>query len=381
MVSVERIADEFARRFEFPATHVAIAPGRVNLIGEHTDYHEGFVFPAAIDRHVSVAIARIEGPSRLRTISRSDEAKFDARAVEQGDVSGWLRYPAGVCWALREFVEIPNFAAFVWGDLPTGSGLSSSAAVELAFAAGLQAVAGSALAPIELALAAKRAENDFVGVPCGIMDQLASACGVAGHALFLDCRTLDAVPVPIPSELELVVCDTGVRHKLADGQYAARRAESERAAELIGVSMLRDCTMEMLEAARPTMDDALYRRAKHVVTEDARTQEFAVALRDCDLNRIGRLMGDSHDSLRLDYEVSCPELDAMVLAAKGAPGFVGARMTGGGFGGSCVALVEAQSANEFRSWTEAEYRAATGRTGVLLRCRAADGARVAAVAR
>jgi galactokinase len=350
------------------------APGRINLIGEHTDYNEGFVFPAAIDRWVQVAARRTDGGTTLYSDSFG-EWEFDVNELGIEDLQGWGAYPAGVAWALQgaDRGPIPNIEATVSSDLPPGSGLSSSAALEMAFLSAWLQLAGISMNGKEAALLAQYSENEFVGVECGAMDQLACALGKRGHALFIDTRSLEIQFVPLPDSLSLVVCQTGKERSLADSAYNDRREECSHASASLGVPMLRDATMSMLEAARKDLGEVGARRARHVVTENLRCESFRQALIADDRMAIGSLMRASHESLRDDFEVSCRELDAMVQACWDAPGCVGARMTGAGFGGACVALVEAGSFDAFADATGEEYFSATGIVPEIVVCQAADG--------
>ena len=320
------------------------APGRVNLIGEHTDYNDGFVLPAAIDRLVLVAAGkRAGGRLRLWSLQAEPPADLELAGIGPGKVGGWAAYPAGVAWALGQAgVELDGADLVVDGDVPAGSGLSSSAALECATATALADLGGAGLDRAALAGLARRAENEVVGVPSGVMDQMVSMLGRAGHALFLDTRSLGTEQVPLPLEaagLCLVVIDTRAGHRLVDGAYADRRAACQAAAAVLGVPALRDATPALLERYATALGDPGLRRARHVVTENARVLAAVELLRAGDLDRLGPLLAASHASLRDDYEVSSPELDTAVEAAVAA-GAVGARMTGAGFGGSAIALVE-----------------------------------------
>jgi galactokinase len=320
------------------------APGRVNLIGEHTDYNDGFVLPAAIDRLVLVAAGRRAGGRlRLWSLQAEPPADLELAGIGPGKVGGWAAYPAGVAWALGQAgVELGGADLVVDGDVPAGSGLSSSAALECATATALADLGGAGLDRAALAGLARRAENEVVGVPSGVMDQMVSMLGRAGHALFLDTRSLGTEQVPLPLEaagLCLVVIDTRAGHRLVDGAYADRRAACQAAAAVLGVPALRDATPALLEQHATALGDPGLRRARHVVTENARVLAAVELLRAGDLDRLGPLLAASHASLRDDYEVSSPELDTAVEAAVAA-GAVGARMTGAGFGGSAIALVE-----------------------------------------
>jgi galactokinase len=340
---VERVVTAFRERTGRDPEGVWAAPGRVNLIGEHTDYNDGFVLPAAIDRRVVAAAGRREG-GRLRvwSLQTGPPADLELEGIGPGRVEGWAAYPAGVAWALGQAgAEVGGADLVVDGDVPAGAGLSSSAALECATATALADLFGAGLDRAALAGVARRAENEVVGVPSGVMDQMVSMLGRAGHALFLDTRSLATEQVPLPLEaagLCLLVLDTRAGHRLVDGAYADRRAACEAAAAVLGVPALRDATLERVEAAAGELGDPGFRRARHVVTENARVLEAVGLLRTGDLDRLGPLLAASHASLRDDYEVSSPELDTAVAAAVAA-GAVGARMTGAGFGGSAIALV------------------------------------------
>ena len=339
---VDRVVAAFRERTGRDPDGVWAAPGRVNLIGEHTDYNDGFVLPAAIDRQVVAAAGRREG-GRLRVWSLQERQPADLELAEigPGRVEGWAAYPAGVAWALAEAgAEVGGADLVVDGDMPAGAGLSSSAALECATATALADLSGARLDRAALAAVARRAENEVVGVPSGVMDQMVSMLGRAGHALFLDTRSLDTEQVPLPLEaagLCLLVLDTRAGHRLVDGAYADRRSACEAAAAVLGVAALRDATLEQVEAAAGELGEERLRRARHVVTENARVLEAVELLRAGELDRLGPLLAASHASLRDDYAVSSPELDTAVEAAVAA-GAVGARMTGAGFGGSAIAL-------------------------------------------
>lgn len=340
------LVEGFRSSFGREPVLVAHAPGRVNLIGEHTDYNGGFAMPAAISLGVWLAAARADGAGRL----------VSHRYGPAGE-EGWGAYPEAVAWALSGRVPTPALDAYVWSDLPPESGLSSSAALELAFAQAWNWLAGSPIAPLELALLCQRAENERVGVQCGAMDQIAAACGKEDCALLLDARSNQVEPVPLPSGLAVVVCDTGTPRTLAGSVYNQRRAECAEAASLLGVPSLREATEAMVRDAQ--LPGPLDRRARHVVEENARVLEFASALRTSDRTAVARLMLQSHESLRNNYEVSTVELDRMASAARQADGCWGARMTGAGLGGACVALVEESSVDRFVDTVSRQYRAAS----------------------
>jgi galactokinase len=338
------------------------APGRVNLIGEHTDYQDGFVLPIAIDRHaVAAAAKRTDRRLRLWSLQEAHVAELDLDDLGPGAVAGWAAYASGVAWSLRrEGVDMAGFDLVLDGAVPSGSGLSSSASVECSVALALADLHDARLERPALALAAQRAEVDVVGVPCGVMDQMASLCCREGHALFLDTRTLDVDHVSFDlarAGPDVLLVDTRIPRRLTDGRYAERRAESSAAAAALGVGTLRDATASDLETAQ--LGRALLRRARHVVTENARVLEFVRLLRAGRLSEVGPLLTESHRSLREDYEVTGPALDLAVRAALEA-GALGARMTGGGFGGCALALVPERRASE----VEAAVRRAFSSNGL-----------------
>ncbi|WP_407675990.1 galactokinase [Peterkaempfera bronchialis] len=342
-------AEGFAAVYGAEPEGVWAAPGRVNLIGEHTDYNDGFVLPVALPQAARAAVRRrTDGVLRLHSAQGDGPVAVVELAVEAlapGGVEGWAKYPAGVVWALRDAGHVVGGAdVHIDSDVPTGAGLSSSAALECVVAAAYNDLYGLGLSAVQLALIAQRAENAFVGVPCGIMDQMASTCCLAGGALFLDTRDLSQRQVPLDlgaAGLRLLVLDTRVKHDLADGAYAERRAGCERAAGLLGVRALRDVAYEGLGAALERLPEGeleLRALVRHVVTEDARVEQVIGLLDAGDLRGVGPVLTAGHASLRDDFRVSCAETDLAVEAAVAA-GALGARMTGGGFGGSVVALV------------------------------------------
>jgi galactokinase len=359
---------------------VVRAPGRVNLIGEHTDYNEGLVLPAAVSLAIEIVFVPTDDDHVELTLAATGErGRLDLRAL--GPRRGtWLDYIAGTAWALREAgVEMRGFRGVLTSTIPTGAGLSSSAAIELATAWALSGPDGPAMDPMTLARTAQRAENEYVGVMCGLMDQFAVTFGRAGMALLLDCRSLAWRPVPIPWEVELVVCHSGSPRRLEASAYNARRTECGRAVAAIaarepGVTSLRDVDLPMLERHRERMDEVPYARALHVVTENGRVVEAEAALRSGDLDALGRLFAASHASLRDRFEVSSDALDALVEIAGRTPGVVAARLTGAGFGGCTINLVEHGRADEFETAIEREYSARTGLTPRVFVVDAADGA-------
>lgn len=357
---------------------MSIAPGRVNLIGEHTDYNEGFVFPAAIDRYILAASRPTTNQSTMVSRSLGAAQPFDVNLVNPGEVTGWAVYPAGVAWALRQStgVNLPNLESAVDSKLTAESGLSSSAALELAFAVTWNEAAGLGLSNTQLARICQTAENEFVGVKCGIMDQMACALGKAGHAIFIDTKSLDTTYALIPEDLSLVICDTGQPRTLAGSAYNERRLQCEQACAALSVKSLRNARLHDLESRWSEMSETVYKRAHHVITENARCISFVDALDKRNLLKIGLLMRASHESLRDHYEVSSPHLDFMAEAAWDAPGCVGARMTGAGFGGACIALVEESRVEAFIHSTEARFALKSGTEGSFTECRAARGAHI-----
>jgi galactokinase len=365
----------FTQRFGRQPRGAWRAPGRVNFIGEHTDYNEGFVLPFAIGAGLSAAAAqRDDGVLALTSRQAADDdVAVPLDSLKPGSVSGWAAYPAGVAWALREAgYPIGGASIAMDSDIPLGAGLSSSAALECAVALALTELYGLTVPRPQLAAIARRAENDYVGAPTGIMDQSAALLSQAGHALLLDCRSGIGTAVPLDpgaAGLALLVIDTQVRHDLTDGAYGTRRKECEDAADVLGVRSLRDIT-DSSELA--DLDPVLRRRARHVVTENNRVLVTAQLLRDGDLAAAGPELTASHESLRDDFEVSWAAADATVEAALGA-GACGARMTGGGFGGSVIALVPAEkdeavraavaAAFEQQGWPEPSFRDAVPSAG------------------
>lgn len=358
------------------------APGRVNLIGEHTDYNDGFVLPAAIDREVLMAVAPREGRTvTLHSLDFANEVStFSLDDITHDDAHPWSNYLRGVCVVLEAAGYPLHGAEIVFGgDVPIGSGLSSSAALEVATATAMLALAGHTVPGEEIARLCQRAENEFVGTRCGIMDMFISALGQAGHALLIDCRSLASRAIPIPPGAKLVIGDTGVRRKLVSSEYNTRREQCEAGVALLqpvlpGITALRDVTPEQLETHKHLLPADVYQRCRHVVTEDARVLDAVAAMEQGDLVRLGQLLNASHDSLRDDYEVSCPELNAMVDIARAQPGVYGARMTGAGFGGCTVSLVAEHDADAFVAAVASAYQAATGIAPQLYICTATAGA-------
>jgi galactokinase len=358
-----------------------LAPGRVNLIGEHTDYSGGFVMPAAIDFSTVASVSeRSDGRTEIWSENFAEGVTFAAGEVPVKRTGHWSDYPLGVAWALREAgVKIPPYSLTLQGDVPVGAGLSSSASIEVATALALMSLTGATMAREEIAKLCQRAENVYVGASCGIMDQFIACNGAEDHALLLDCRSLEFRLAPIPREVSLVIANTMVKHSVAGGEYGTRRQEVEEGTKILHrhrpeIELLRDATPEDLEKWGHEMPDKVMRRCRHVITENLRTVAAADALEAGNLRRLGDLMAAAHVSYRDDFEASCEEADVMVEAAQRLPGLIGARLTGGGFGGCTVNLVERRSTEEFASLLKEEYRAATGIDAEIYRCHASAGA-------
>jgi galactokinase len=350
----------------------------VNLIGEHTDYNDGFVLPVAIDRWVWIALrARADRRVVIEALDFSETVALDLDALAHAPPS-WAEYIRGVAQGLDEDGHaLRGFEGVLAGEVPIGAGLSSSAALELAAARAFAEVSGLPWDARRMALLGQRAENEWVGMRCGVMDQMISAGGREGHALLIDCRSLEARAVPIPDGVTVVVLDTSTRRGLVDSAYNERRAQCERAAGAFGVRALRDVSEARLRTeGGARLDETSLRRARHVVTENARTLAAAVALQRGDLEALGRVMDASHTSLRDDFQVSSPALDAIAAAARRAPGCIGARMTGAGFGGCAVAAVQSSEVAAFAAAVADDYARATGHPAVIYPCRAVNGAEV-----
>ncbi len=348
------------------------APGRVNLIGEHTDYNDGFVMPAALQFATTVAAApRTDGRLVVRSLNLEEEIGYSLDDDSRSGGHHWSDYVRGVAFACRAAgLELRGATLLLHGDVPLGSGLSSSASLEVAAALALLTLAGLELPRPELARLCQQAENDFVGMRCGIMDQFISCCGKAGHALRLDCRSLEYTLVPVAGA-SLVICNSGVKHALASGEYNQRRTACEEGARLLGVRALRDVDLAQVES----LPAELVPLCRHVVSENARVEDGAAALARGDLHTFGQLMRASHRSLRDDYRVSCQELDLLVDLALGCPGVYGARMTGGGFGGCTVNLVRPEAVDDFQRVLGESYARVVGRAPEVYVCQPGDGAK------
>lgn len=371
----ETVIATFEQHYGAKPAYVVRAPGRVNLIGDHTDYNDGFVLPMAIDRAVWMAIRpRDDGRVHVLSLDFDDTFAFALDAMQKADTSP-AEYVKGTAWALQNAgYSLTGWEGVMQGDVPIGAGLSSSAALELATAAAFAAVSGFEWHAAQMAQLAQKAENQWVGMNCGIMDQMISAAGEAGHALLIDCRSLDTYPAPLPEGTAVVVLDTGTRRGLVDSAYNERRAQCEAAARNFGVPALRDVTMTMFEARSSELDDLTRKRARHVISENDRTEQARIVMDKGDAAAMGALMNASHISLRDDFEVSSDALNAIVECAQGHAACYGARMTGGGFGGCAVALVRADRVTEFVDTVARDYQTATGHTPQIYICEATAGA-------
>jgi galactokinase len=373
-----------AQRFEEEfgtAPKLFAAPGRVNLIGEHTDYNDGFVLPCAIGFNTQVAIApRADRKLVLLSQGFPERFEFDLEKLPQTRLGAWCDYVLGVAVVLRQAEAFSSGAnVLVQGGVPIGAGLSSSAAVEVASALAFMSLNGAIFPMPQVAKMCQRAENTFVGAQVGIMDQFISCLGKKGHALRLDCRSLEFEQVPIPSDVRLVICNTMVKHEHAGGEYNRRRAECDEGVRLLSkwypeIRALRDVSPEQLEKHANDLPATIYKRCKHIVNENQRVLEGSHALSQGDLHRFGALMRQSHESLRDLYAVSCEELDLMVELAEGLPGFFGGRMTGGGFGGCTVNLVSEKQAESFANEIRRRYLEKTKINADIYICSAANGA-------
>jgi galactokinase len=382
----QNLGQEFEKHFgksSGPFIH-SQAPGRVNLIGEHTDYNDGYVFPIAIDRFTSIiGKARTDAKVRLYSTTQNEMAEFSVAGVVAKNEPKWSLYAKGVAEALRQrgLVKI-GMDALVTTTVPIGGGLSSSASFEVATGLALLAANGKNLDKVELALAAQWAEHNYAGMPCGIMDQFISALGQKDHAMLLDCRDLSRRQVPMKdADMRIFIANTNVKHELVQGEYQARRNQCERAVATLkkrfpAVKALRDADLSMLETCRMEMDPTVFRRGRHVISENARTLQFADALAAGDWGTCGKLMYASHASLRDDYGVSCPELDVLVEIAATVDGVYGARMTGGGFGGSIVAMVQRPAIEALTTAIDIQYPKRCGKQASMFATTAGDGAKL-----
>ena len=395
----ELVTSTFRQRFGKEPAFVALAPGRVNILGEHVDFNDGFVLPAAIDRATYIAFAPASSErSTLVAADFGEQASFTLASIptktnaDGGPLAEWAYYPAGVAWALTEAdLAVPAIDAVFASNVPQGSGLSSSASIEMAFAVAwqtLSAVEGSAaegagwvLPPMQRALLGQKAENKYVGVNCGIMDQFASACGVSDKLLLLDCRSLEWQTLPVPEDVAIVIADTSVRRKLTDGEYNKRRQACEDAVKILSqhlpnVRALRDVSVNDFNRLSDQLPGVVEKRARHVVEEIERSRRAIPLLEQGKIREFGQIMNECHASLRDLYEVSIPELNVMVEIAQSLPGCHGARLTGAGFGGCTANLVEKSVAETFAAELARQYEAKTSLKPEIYICKASDGARL-----
>jgi galactokinase len=376
------VAAEFQKHYGRPPRWIVAAPGRVNVIGEHTDYNDGFVLPMAIEHYaIMAADSSGNGEIRIRSTSENEPAVIDLTKPLKPGAPKWSNYPRGVVAGfLARGIKPFGLDVLLHSTVPLGGGLSSSAALEVCTATLIEAVTGEKIDPVEKALLCQQAEHEFAGMPCGIMDQFISVMGRENHLLLLDCRSRETELVPMndPSMAVLII-NTNVKHELSGSEYPARRRQCESAAKVLGVASLRDATADMLERAKSKMDGVVFRRARHVISEIERTICAAEGVRASNWPTVGQLMYASHASLRDDYEVSCKELDAVVEIAEsiGAKGGVyGCRMTGGGFGGCAVALVKTDAVDAITKKIAAGYKARTGIEAIIFSSRPASGATI-----
>lgn len=378
--SPEQVAQSFQDHFG-ERGKLFRAPGRVNLIGEHTDYNEGFVLPAAIDLSCWVAASpRADRTLKIHSENFEEQVEVSLDRESSWPRNGWAAYPLGVAWALAQAGHrLTGCNLYIAGDVPLGSGLSSSAAVEVATALALLHATGAQLDRTQLALLCQRAENEFVGARCGIMDQFIACHGKFRHALLLDCRSLGAEAIPLPDGVSLVVCNTMVKHALAANEYNHRREECQEGLRILRTVLpragaLRDVSIDELDQQKSLLTPVIYRRCRHVVSENARTQKAAAALMRGSVEELSGWMAESHRSLRDDFEVSCRELNAMVEIARAQEGVLGARMSGGGFGGATINIVRSEAVPAFTAAVAKEYFHCTGIHPEILAVHAAEGA-------
>ena len=387
MEIIEHITNIFSETFGEKPAHIARAPGRVNLLGEHVDYNDGFVLPAAIDRATYVAFSPTDSDqTTLLAADLNQRASFSTQTIQSktetdsSPLPDWAHYPAGVMWALLEAkLSTQAMNAVYASNVPRGSGLSSSASVEMAFMIAWQTLGKWILPAMQCALLGQKAENQYVGVNCGIMDQFASACGVENNLLLLDCRSLEWKTIPLPSDVAIVIADTMVRRKLTSGEYNKRRAACEEAVRLLQkdlphIKSLRDVSVEDFNRFVGKLPEEVSKRARHVVEEIERTSQAESLLEAGNIQHFGKLMNECHASLRDLYEVSCPELDVMVRIAQSLDGCYGARLTGAGFGGCTVNLVALEKAKKFAQTLAEGYQSEAGYQPEIYITRASRGA-------
>jgi galactokinase len=372
-METQTLEQSFSTYFNAKPQFIVRAPGRVNLIGEHTDYNDGFVLPMAIDRAFWIALSpRADSQVRVRSLDLEVDSAFELHSMAKGE--GWLEYLKGVANELQKAGHaLKGFDAVMTGDVPRAAGLSSSAAVELATARAFAAVSGFVWDAAKMAKISQKAENEWVGVNCGIMDQMASAACKEGFALFLDCRTLEYQHAPLPKNTSVVILDTSTRRGLVDSAYNERRSQCEEAAHWFGVKALRDVSVDEFERSNG-LSEVVMKRARHIITENARVLEAVDVMKAGNVKRLGELFNASHNSLRDDFEVTNEALDQIVECAQQQSSCYGARMTGAGFGGCAVALVQEENAREFTNAVSAAYKQRSGLDASVYVCKASEGA-------
>lgn len=376
------LISKFVEKFKQQPEFLVTAPGRVNIIGEHTDYNDGFVLPIAINRATYIVLKPNNSSTiNMYSIDFEQQYSFDIENITKSDSMNWVEYAKAVVFALKEngIDKLKGFDCVIHGDVPMGAGLSSSASFELAVAKALSSSSGFKWVPKQMAKICQYAENKWIGVNCGIMDQMISACGEINSAILIDCRSLDLVNVSLPTTARFVILDTSTRRGLVDSQYNQRRQQCELACRTLGVKYLRDISLANLEKYKSKLTSLAYKRSKHVVSENERVIKSIQAIKTNDLLMLGKLMNESHESLKNDFEVSSVALDQIVDISRNQPGCLGARMTGAGFGGCAVALVQDNSVAEFEARVALQYKAQTGLTPKLYITGAEEGTNIALI--
>lgn len=382
-MKTETLTEKFQAYFNAKPKFIVRAPGRVNLIGEYTDFNDGFVLPMAIDHDVRIALnPRLDDTVRFFSLDLKVDSVFNIHSLTPSD--GWIEYPKGVAFhLLKAGYDLKGFDAVITGDVPRGAGLSSSAAVELATAQAFSVSSGFEWEAVKMAKISQQAENEWVGVKSGIMDQMASACCKEGFAMFLDCRSLEIQHVPLPKGVSVVILDTSTRRGLVDSAYNERRSQCEAAARWFGVKALRDVSVKEIEDWRletgdwkveSGLSEVVMKRAHHIITENERVLEAIEVMKAGNVNRLGQLFNESHESLRYDFEVTNDALNIMVECARKQAGCYGARMTGAGFGGCAVALVKEENTSAFTKAVEKAYKHKSGLEASVYVCKASAGA-------